>query len=85
MSYFDNLDNGVLNKFKKILKMNFFFIDVLFYLIDTHLNFMQFYYRLIVHQRPLNYNCCKFDGPSNTVKLHENLMDYQTIMKLYEI
>jgi hypothetical protein len=31
------------------------FIDVFFYLwIDSYSNFIQFHYRLIVHQRPLN-------------------------------
>jgi hypothetical protein len=51
MSYFDNFDNELLNKYKKIKKI----IDVFFYFyIGGHSNFMQFYYRLIVHQRPLN-------------------------------
>jgi hypothetical protein len=45
----------------------------LFYIyIDGYLNFMQFNYHLIVHQKPLNWNRCKlyenlmvFDGLSN--------------------
>jgi hypothetical protein len=73
MGYFDNLDDESLNKYKKKLKMNFFFIDMLFYLwIDGHLNFIQFNYRLIVHQRPSNFhiicngsNLTVFDGLSN--------------------
>jgi hypothetical protein len=40
MGYFDNFGNEFLNKYKKC----------------GHLNFMQFHYRLIVHQRSLNYN-----------------------------
>jgi hypothetical protein len=49
MGYFDNLDNEPLNEYKKNEKMNFFFINVFFYLwIDSHSMFMQFYYRLIV-------------------------------------
>jgi hypothetical protein len=32
MGYFDNLDNGLLNKYKKILKMEKKIIDVFFYL-----------------------------------------------------
>jgi hypothetical protein len=31
MDYFDNFDNEPLNKYKKILKNEIFFIDVLFY------------------------------------------------------
>jgi hypothetical protein len=31
MGYFDNIDNGLLNKFKKILKIEKKFIDVFFY------------------------------------------------------
>jgi hypothetical protein len=48
------------------------YICVILHLIDDHSNFIQFHYRLIVHQRPLNWNRCKlyenlmvFDGPSN--------------------
>jgi hypothetical protein len=48
-------------------------MDVLFYLlIDGHPNFMQFHYRLIVHQRLSNFhviyndsNLTVFDGLSN--------------------
>jgi hypothetical protein len=41
MDYFDNLDNGPLNKYKKNLKNENFFIDVFFYLwIDGHSNFI---------------------------------------------
>jgi hypothetical protein len=67
MGYFDNLDNGPLNKYKKKnLKMNFF-IDVLFYLwIDGHSNFIQFHYRLIVHQRPSNFHAI-YNGSNLTV------------------
>jgi hypothetical protein len=32
MGYFDNLDNGPLNKYKKILKIKKKFINVFFYL-----------------------------------------------------
>jgi hypothetical protein len=32
MGYFDNLDNGTLNKYKKILKIEKKIIDVFFYL-----------------------------------------------------
>jgi hypothetical protein len=32
MGYFDNLDNGSLKKYKKTLKIEKTFIDVLFYL-----------------------------------------------------
>jgi hypothetical protein len=32
MGYFDNLDIGLLNKYKKILKMEKKFMDVFFYL-----------------------------------------------------
>jgi hypothetical protein len=32
MGYFDNLDDEPLNKYKKISKIEIFFIDVLFYL-----------------------------------------------------
>jgi hypothetical protein len=48
-------------------------MDMFFYLkIDGDSNFMQFHYRLIVHQRPSNYNRYKLykilmvlDGVSN--------------------
>jgi hypothetical protein len=37
MGYFDNLDNGPLNKYKKYLKNRKTFINVFFYLwIDSH-------------------------------------------------
>jgi hypothetical protein len=55
MGYFDNLDNGPLNKYKRNLKNEKKFIDVFFNIsIDCHLNLIQFYYCLIVHQRLLN-------------------------------
>jgi hypothetical protein len=45
MGYFDNLDNGPLNKYKKKLKIEKKIIDVFFYLyIDVHSNFIQFHY-----------------------------------------
>jgi hypothetical protein len=55
------------------------FKDVFFYFeIDDHSNFIKFHYRLIVHQKPLNWNHCKlhenlmvFDELSNDNKLHE--------------
>jgi hypothetical protein len=52
---FDNFDNESLNRYKKYFKNNKKkFINVFFYFyIDGHSNFMQFHYRLIVHQRPL--------------------------------
>jgi hypothetical protein len=76
MGYFDNLDNEPLNKYKNILKMKKN-IDVFFYLwIKGHSNFMQFHYRLIVHQRPSNFyaiyndlNLMVFDGLSNNNKI----------------
>jgi hypothetical protein len=50
---------------------------VLYYLwIDGHSNFIQFYYRLVVHQRPLNYNRCK---------LYENLMVFDGLSNNNEI
>jgi hypothetical protein len=52
---------------------------VLLLIDDGDLNFMQFHYRLIVHQRPLNYNCCKVH---NILKIYDELV---IIMKLYEI
>jgi hypothetical protein len=55
MGYFDHLDNGHLNKYKKRILNGKKFRNEFFYLwIDSHSNFMQFHYRLIVHQRPLN-------------------------------
>jgi hypothetical protein len=55
MGYFIKLDNGLLNKYKKNLKNEKQYINVFFYLwIDGNSNFIQFYYRLIVHQKPLN-------------------------------
>jgi hypothetical protein len=70
MGYFDNLDNGLLTKYKKNGKI---FIDVFFYLyIDGHSNLMQFHYHLIVHQRPSKFhaicngsNLMVFDRLSN--------------------
>jgi DAD family len=55
MGYFDTLDNGPLNKYKKNLKNEKKFIDVFFNIsIDCHSNLIQFHYCLIVNQRPLN-------------------------------
>jgi hypothetical protein len=73
MGYFDNFDNESLNKYKKNLKNRKKFIDMFFYLwIDGNSNFMQFHYRLIVHQRPSNFysiyndsDLTIFDGLSN--------------------
>jgi hypothetical protein len=74
MIYFDNFDNGPLNKYKKNLKNGKKkLIDVSFYLyIDGHSNFMEFHYRLIVHQKPSNFhviyngfNLTVLDGLSN--------------------
>jgi DAD family len=46
-----------LNKYKNNLKNKKKFIDVFFYLyIIGHSNFIQFHYRLIVHQRPSNFH-----------------------------
>jgi hypothetical protein len=86
MSYFDNLDNEPLNKYKINLKNGIFFIDVFFYVqIYDHSNFMQFYYHLIVHQGPLNWNRCKlhenlivFDELSNDNEIAWNLNDHQS-------
>jgi hypothetical protein len=74
MGYFDDLDRTS-KKIEKNLKNKNknIFIDVFFYLwIDGYLNFMQFHYRLIVHQRPSNFhiicngsNLTVFDGLSN--------------------
>jgi hypothetical protein len=72
MSYFVNFDNTLLNKYKKN-KNRKKFIDVFLYLwIDGYSNFIQFHYRLIVHQTPSNfhiicngYNLMVFDGLSN--------------------
>jgi hypothetical protein len=69
MGHFDNLDNEPLNKYKNRKK----FIDVFFYLwINGNSNSIQFYYHLIVHQRPSNFhiicngsNLTVFDGLSN--------------------
>jgi hypothetical protein len=72
MGYFDNLDNEPLIKYKKKFKNEKKFIDVFFYWIEGHSNFMQFHYYLIVQQRPSNfyvicngYNLTVFDGLSN--------------------
>jgi hypothetical protein len=69
MGYFDNIDNEFLKKLKKVYRC--VFLDL-----DGHSNFMQFYYRLIVHQRLLNWNHYKlykklmvFDGLSNDNKI----------------
>jgi hypothetical protein len=86
MVYFDNLDNGSLNKYKQILKMKKKIIYALFYLyIHGYSNFMQFHYRLIVHQRPSNFhviynssNLTVFDGLSNDNEITWNLNDHQS-------
>jgi hypothetical protein len=51
---------------------------------------MQFYYRLIVHQRPLNYNRCKLykilmilDGVLNDNEIARNLNHDQSISRKY--
>jgi hypothetical protein len=62
------------------------FIDVFFFLsIDGNSNFMQFHYRLIVHQILLNWNRWKlhenlmiFDGPSNDNEIAWNFNDHQS-------
>jgi hypothetical protein len=62
-------------------------MDIFFYLyIDGDSNFMQFYYRLTVHQRPSSYNCYKLykilivlDGVSNDNEIARNLNHYQSI------
>jgi hypothetical protein len=51
MDYFDNLDNGPLNKYKKILKMEKKFINVFFYL-----DWWSFKFHVI---------SLSFDSPSN--------------------
>jgi hypothetical protein len=76
MVYFDNLDNGHLNKYKKN-KNGKKFIDVFFYVyIDGHSNFIQINYHLIVHQKQLNWNHCK---------LHKNLMAFDGLSNDNEI
>jgi hypothetical protein len=86
MGYFDNLNNRPLNKFKKILKIEKKNYRCVLLPMDSHSNFIQFHYRLIVHQRPLNWNCCKlheklmvFDGLSNDNEITWNLNDHQSI------
>jgi hypothetical protein len=75
VGYFDNFHNEPLNKYKKNLKKKF--INMFFYLwIDINSNFIEFYYRLIVHQKPLNWNC---------YKLHENLMVFDILSNDNEI
>jgi hypothetical protein len=56
------------------------------YRMMVYLNFIQFYYRLVVHQRPLNYNRCKLykiltdlDGVSNDNEIAWNLKHHQPI------
>jgi hypothetical protein len=44
---------------KKILKIEKPYGCVLLFIIDGDLNFIQFHYCLIVHQKPSNYNHCK--------------------------
>jgi hypothetical protein len=86
MDYFDNFDNGPLNKYKTNLKNKKKIIDVFFYLwISSHSNFMQFNYCLIVHQRPsIFYLICNgsnltvFDGLSNDNEIAWNLNEHQS-------
>jgi hypothetical protein len=67
MGYFDNSNNESLTKYKINLKIRKKFIDVFFYLwIDGRSNFMQFHYRLIVHQRPLNFHII-YNGSKLTI------------------
>jgi hypothetical protein len=54
--------------------------------IHGHLNFVQFGYHLIVHQRPSNfhviyngYNLTVLDGLSNDNEIIQNLNDHQSI------
>jgi hypothetical protein len=62
-------------------------IDIFFYLyIDDDSTFIQFYYRLIVHQRPSNYNHYKLykilmvlDEVSNDNEIALNLNHHQCI------
>jgi hypothetical protein len=56
IGYLDNFNNEPLNKYKQNFKNEKKFIDVFFYLwIESHSNFIQFHYRLIVHQRSSNF------------------------------
>jgi hypothetical protein len=69
MSYFNNLDNRLLNKYKNRKKIT----DMFFYLhIDSVSNFMKFHYHLIVHQRPskfyIIYNSFNLTGIWWTIK-----------------
>jgi hypothetical protein len=84
MGYFDNFDNGPLNKYKKNLKNRKKIIDMFFYLwINGHSNFMQFHYSLIDHQ--IFYaiyngsNLTIFDGLSNDNEIELNLNEHQSI------
>jgi hypothetical protein len=48
MSYFDNFENELLNKFKKILKNEKKIIDIFLYLqIDSVSNFMKFHQKIV--------------------------------------
>jgi hypothetical protein len=83
MGYFDNVDNGPLNKYKKILKMKKVYRCVI--LILDWWSFKFHVIRLIVHQRPLNWNRCKlyenlmvFDRLSNNNEIVWNLNDHQS-------
>jgi len=75
--YRDNFDNEYLNKYEKIHKnRNKFYKYVILLINWWWLNFVQFYYCLIIHQRPLNENHCKlynilmvFDGLSHDDKI----------------
>jgi hypothetical protein len=72
----DCFDNKSLNKYKNNLKMEKI-INVLFYLwIDSYSNFIQFHYRLIIHQKSSNFhaicngfNLTVFDELSNDNKI----------------
>jgi hypothetical protein len=76
MGYFDNHDNRLLNKYKKILKIDFFLQICSFtYRVVVFSNFMQFHYLLIVHQRTskfyIIYNGSKFQFNQTIMKLHK--------------
>jgi hypothetical protein len=90
MDYFDNLDNGFHNKYKKILKIEKNFIDIFFSLInwqwfkfhtislsfDTPSKTIKFY---IIYN---DYNLMVFDGVSNDNKIASNSNNYQSISKI---
>jgi hypothetical protein len=57
MGYFDNLENGSLKNAKK---KSLYMCSSIFRLIVIQINFMQFHYRLIVHQKSLNWNIINY-------------------------